>query len=211
VLTIAEATAHASALVKGCSKTDLRLTLAAYRHTASSFVLLAAVTLQPVSDGPTSQVLELPACSTDVVLIRGSAPTTASSFTALLGSTTAPGCGETNPSQNAGDPQKPQPSTDTSSGGKSGGASGGQPPTEPEAPPTEGTGDSGASQQPDAGSSDHESTGDAGSVSGTQGVTSTSAGTTGGSAGGDKSHPTASITQRRGSFRDASHGRAQRR
>ncbi|HEY2776664.1 MAG TPA: hypothetical protein VGI77_02070, partial [Gaiellaceae bacterium] len=72
VLTVSNSTAHASAVVQGCSKTDLLLTLAAYRHGGTSFQLLASATLYPVSDGTASQVLQLPSCSTDVVLIRGS-------------------------------------------------------------------------------------------------------------------------------------------
>src|SRR5581483_4744856 len=75
-VTLSNATARASALVQGCGTTDVRLTLAAYRHNATSFELLASATLQPVADGTSLQTLQIPTCSTDIVLIRGFAPAT---------------------------------------------------------------------------------------------------------------------------------------
>jgi hypothetical protein len=181
-VTISNSTALASALVQGCSSTDLRLTLAAYRHGASSFVLLASATLYPVPDGTPSQVLQIPTCSTDVVLIRGIAPTTVSTFSMLLARTGAPGCGATPPPSGSGDPGAPPPASDGSSGqGSSQGSGDGSDPSEPapgggDSSGTEPTGD-GSSGQTDAGSGT-TSSGDSGTHDATGGGSTDSSGAT---------------------------------
>jgi len=190
-LTISASTAHASAFVQGCSQTDVRLTLAAYRHDATSFSLLAFATLHPVADGTSSQDLQLPSCATDVVLIRGLAPATAIPVSVLAHST-APGCGGTSPPPGANDPAAPPPSGDSnggSSGDESGdsgdgsqssdgstgdGSSGNQTTTDPVSTPPTGTGDGGTSQQSDPGSTPGTGTGDGGSTGSKKGDAPTS-------------------------------------
>jgi hypothetical protein len=91
-LTVQGPLAVASTTLAGCTGTDLRLTLAAYKHDGSHFVLVASATRESMPNGTSSSTLALPECSTDVVLLRGLAPTSPPVLPAAFGSVTVSGC-----------------------------------------------------------------------------------------------------------------------
>jgi hypothetical protein len=91
-LTVQGLHAVASTTLAGCVGTDLRLTLAAYKHDGSRFLLLASVTQGSMPNGTSSSILTVPECSTDVVLLRGLAPATSPVLPDAFGSVAVSGC-----------------------------------------------------------------------------------------------------------------------